>query len=428
MNGQLDTGPAVNLVYFDSTNPPPAQFDKNAGPPVAGICSNLVCHGPDSLDWYGTGTANFQNCGSCHSFTIGTRRRVTGTQGDFGGNASIVSHHVTTTGDPVREQCLVCHDQSTHTAGTVRLRHADTGASMAYNPLNPAMLEPFCLSCHDADGATATLISGGTSTNPFNDGSALGTSPYAYATRIASSWAKSYGHGPNGNHAAAKKLTCLGPGQPGTGCHGNGGSVNAHGSVSQVLAARQFTYGNDSVYAEADFSLCFDCHASYPGFTKEDILGVKAGGILDWEYDMSPSGGRGPNGWAPPYTIPFVLTHFADHNETGGAYNDSNGWGDNMNLHWAHLGIPISDFRGTGTTTGVNCVNCHDVHGSPISYGATYAEMGYVNEFPDATNRLGRMSDSAYLPNQLELYPTYCAFNCHGIQGPTRAWYYPIVE
>jgi hypothetical protein len=99
-----------------------------------------------------------------------------------------------------------------------------------------------------------------------------------------------------------------------------------------------------------------------------------------------------------------------------------------MNLHWAHLGILTSDFRGTGATTGINCVNCHDVHGSPTPYGATYAEMGYVNEFPDAMNRLGRMSDSAYLTDQLELYPTYCAFNCHSIQGPTRAWYYPIVE
>jgi len=205
--------------------------------------------------------------------------------------------------------------------------------------------------------------------------------------------------------------------------------VNAHGSVNQVLAAQPFKYDNNYVYAAADFDLCFNCHASYPGFTKEDILGVKQGGILDWEYNMSPYGGRGPNGWAPPYTIPAVQTHFADHNEAGSPYNDSSFWGDNMNLHWAHIGLEISDYRGTGTFTGINCVNCHDVHGSTTPYGALYSEIGYSHVFPDATNILGKMTDNAYLLNQLNYYPTYCAgFNCHPMQGPTRAWYYPIQE
>jgi hypothetical protein len=308
------------------------------------------------------------------------------------------------------------------------LRIADTNASIVYNPLIPATLEPFCLGCHDVDGATASFITGGTPTAPFNDGSTLGSPPYIHAMRIKTSWSSTNGHGPNGNHATVKQLTCLGTGQPGTGCHGSNGSVNAHGSANQVLAARPFKYDNDNMYAAADFALCFDCHANYPGFTKEDILGVKAGGILDWEYNMSPYGGRGPNGWAPPYTIPSVITHFADHNEVGGVYNDATFWGDNMNLHWAHLGSLISDFRGTGVTSGTNCVNCHDVHGSSIPYGATYVEIGYSNLFPDSTNKLGMMTDNAYNTNQLEVYPTYCTFNCHVIQGPTKAWYYPIIE
>jgi hypothetical protein len=308
------------------------------------------------------------------------------------------------------------------------LRIADTNDSIVYNPLIPATLEPFCLGCHDVDGATASFITGGTPTAPFNDGSTLGSPPYIHAMRIKTSWSSTNGHGPNGNHATVKQLTCLGTGQPGTGCHGSNGSVNAHGSANQVLAARPFKYDNDNMYAAADFALCFDCHANYPGFTKEDILGVKAGGILDWQYNMSPNGGRGPNGWAPPYTIPSVITHFADHNEVGGAYNDATSWGDNMNLHWAHLGILISDFRGTGVTSGTNCVNCHDVHGSSIPYGATYVEIGYSNLFPDSTNKLGMMTDNAYNTNQLEVYPTYCTFNCHVMQGPTKAWYYPIIE
>jgi hypothetical protein len=422
MNGRLDTpDPAVLIVYFDATNPAGSWISDTG--PSTGSCTSLNCHGPDTLDWYGTGTANFQNCGSCHSFVIGTRRRVTGAQGDFGSNASIVSHHVTTTGDPVREQCLVCHDQSSHTAGTVRLRHADTGASVVYNPANAATLEPFCLSCHDADGAMATPISGGTATNPFNDGSVLGNPPYAYATRIASSWAKSYGHGPNGNHAAGSKLTCLGTGQPGTGCHGNSGTLNAHGSGNRVLASRTFNYDNSTTYLASDFALCFDCHSVYPGVTKEDILGVKQNGLLDGAYGFL-TGGNGVDGWNPPYYIPGVTTHFLDHNETGGMYNDvATWWGPNANLHWAHLGYP-SDFR-TGAV--LVCINCHDVHGSGNLYGATYDEMGYTN-FNDGTNILGSMSSNAYNTALLDGYPTYCAFNCHTVQGPTRAWISPLGE
>ena len=428
MNGRVDTpDPAVLIVLFDATNPTGTWINDTG--PSTGSCSSLNCHGPDTLEWYGTNTANFQNCGSCHSYVIGTRRRVTGPQGDFGGNASIVSHHVATAGDPIREQCLVCHDQSTHTAGTVRLRNADGGASIAYDPAHASSLEPFCLSCHDANGAAATFISGGSPTAPFSDGSIMGTSPYAYASRIASSWAKSQGHGPNGNHAAGDKLTCLGTGQRGTGCHGNNGVINAHGSMNQVLSARPFTYDNGNTYLASDFALCFDCHSGYPGITKEDILGVKQGGILDWEYSMSPYGGQGPNGFNPPYYISAVQTHFADHNETGSPYNDPAFWGANMNLHWAHIGLLISDFRGTGTITGINCVNCHDVHGSLTPYGALYDEIGYSHVFPDAVNILGQMTDNAYLTDQLDFYPTYCAgFNCHPMMEKTRAWFFPISE
>jgi hypothetical protein len=363
---------------------------------------------------------------------MGTRRQVMGANGDFGANSNITSHHVTRGpgSDPLIDQCLVCHEMSMHMGGTVRVKNADTGAVIAYDPASPSTLEPFCLSCHDATGAVSTFIIGGTPTSPFNDGSTLGSPPYPYATRIYTSWTSTNGHGPNGNHSTAKKLTCLGTGQPGTGCHGSGGSVNAHGSVNQVLAARPFKYDNSSaVYNAAEFELCFNCHASYPGFTKEDTLGVKQNGLLDGDYGWT-SGGNGPNGWNPPYYTPGVTTLFADHNETGGAYNDILGWfGGNANLHWGHLGFPGSNFRGTGVTSGINCVNCHDVHGSSIPYGATYVEMIYSHSFPDATNRLAKMTDAAYTSNLLDFHPTYCStFNCHPVQEPTKAWFYPITE
>lgn len=382
--------------------------------------------GPDSISSHKPFAGGQVSSCDCHTDPLGTSRQVLGAGGDFALNPNITSHHVAGAGDPTGEQCLVCHDLTQHGSGIVLLRDADTGASIAY--ISSANMETFCLKCHDSDGAANTFVAGGSALNPFNDGSTLGIPPYSYATRIASSWAKSFGHGPSGNHSAGSKLTCLGSGAPGTGCHGSNGAINAHGSVKQVLAGRSFRYDNDNFYNAEDFTLCFDCHASYPGFTKEDILGVKQGGILDWEYYMSPFGGQGPNGWNPPYYISAVQTHFADHNEVGSPYNDPAPWGENMNLHWAHIGLPISDFRGTGATTGINCVSCHDVHGSSTIFGALYDEIGYSHEFPDAINILGKMTDGSYLSTQLEGYPTYCAFNCHSVIGQSRAWFYPITE
>jgi hypothetical protein len=429
-NGNMDTQDAtVLLVYFDDLNSN-GTWTNDTGP-ESGNCASLLCHGTDNPAWYGIGGVSSLSCAACHGGPIGSRRQIFGVNGDFGANPNMTSHHVTGGPgvDPLTDQCLVCHDMSLHMGGAVRLKNADTGTAIAYDPASPSTLEPFCLSCHDAAGAGSTFITGGTPTSPFNDGSILGSPPYAYATRIYTSWTSTNGHGPNGNHATDKKLTCLGTGQPGTGCHGSNGVINAHGSVNQVLASQPFKYDNNNIYNAADFALCFNCHASYPGFTKEDILGVKENGILDWSYYMSPYGGRGTNGWNPPYTIPAVMTHFADHNEAGGPYNDYSSWGENMNLHWGHIGIPISDFRGTGVWSGVNCVNCHDVHGSTTPYGAVYDEIGYTNMFPDATNAYGRMRDEAYLDYLLEdNHPTYCAFNCHYQQGLTRAWYRPITE
>jgi hypothetical protein len=277
--------------------------------------------------------------------------------------------------------------------------------------------------------------------NPFADVSTLGNPPYPYAKRIADSWAKQYGHGPNGNHGAEKRLTCFGTGQPGTGCHGNNGQINAHGSVNEVLAAKGFKYNIGGQYVESDYDLCFSCHSNYTGFTKKDTLGVKFGGILDAGYGALyvPGGNNEPTGSHPPYDIARVATHFADHNVpdlppdfdrySGSPYNDYGiWWSKNTNLHWAHLGFPSSSYlRGAVTTSRIICVNCHDVHGSNIQFGAVYDEIGYFN-FSLAPDILGQMTAAAYSTALLKNNPTYCAFNCHPVQGETRAWFSPIVE
>jgi hypothetical protein len=418
------------------------------GPYVAAngtaACANQYCHGTTLAGVPGSGPScttchglpfdpTTLVCRDCHKQQMGTRRPILGPNGDFGQNAAILSHHVTGTADPAPDQCKVCHDMSEHMSGTVRLRNADTGATIVYDPATPNTLEPFCLSCHDAGGALASAITDGTPSTPFNDGSNLGVPPYPYAARISSSWNKTYGHGTNGNHPAGSRLTCLGTGQPGTGCHGSKGSINAHGSINQVLATRAFTYdiaasGPTYTYDESHFDLCFNCHESYPLVSKTRIFGVKFGGLLDTAY-----GRPGPRGLNPPYdTGGLFLTHFADHNDPldpSAPLNDSVFWGtSDMNLHWFHIGLQTASFRGTGSFSGINCVNCHDVHGSGLPYGAVYDELAYGNTTTLGDNVIGEMVYSAYTTTLLEDYPTYCAFNCHSIQGPTRAWFSPINE
>lgn len=407
--------PTVELVRFDARNPD-GLWSRDTSEQTGG-CRNTNCHGPGWVEWYGSEPLFFPPCGACHGGTMTARRKVLGSGGDFAGNPAIASHHVAGDSPPSPEQCKVCHDQSRHMGGTVRLRHADGRAGITYDAARPGSLEPFCLSCHDANGATASFTPGGSALDPFNTSISLGAPPYSFGASIAASWSKAYGHGPNGHHKPGDRLTC-------TDCHGSAAAVNAHGSTGEVLAAEAFNYSLAlDRYEAADYALCFNCHADYPGVTKEDTLGVKAGGLLDGAY-----GPAGPNGNNPPYYTSGVTTQFSDHIEAGDPFglNDPAFWGPpDMNLHWFHLGILGSDFRGSGTTSAIVCVNCHDVHGSDTPHGAVHDALGYTSATDASGNRWGEMTlDLGLLGN----HPTYCGFNCHTIQGPTRAWFDPISE
>ena len=315
-NGQVDTGnQAVLLTLFDSVNPAGQWFNDTG--PGTGSCKTLACHGASELDWYTTNTWTLPVCSSCHGSALNSRRQVTGAAGDFGANAAIKSRHITAGSDPGPDQCKVCHDIVSHMNGDVKLKNADGSLQVTYNSSDPSSLEAFCTSCHDANGATGTFITGGTALDPFNegDGSVIGDPPYPFAAKISESWAKTYGHGSAGR-SSASRLTCMGTGAPGTGCHGNNGAVNAHGSIYEVLAAKRFDYSNTSQnYDESWYGLCFDCHANYPGFTKEDVLGVKEDGSLDRFYgNMISRPGHATKEKNPPYYTSGVTTHFADHN------------------------------------------------------------------------------------------------------------------
>ena len=417
-SGMLDTqDPSILLVWFDATNPTGTWVNDTG--PETGACSSLFCHGTETPEWYGlAGVTPPTNCVICHSNPVASRRQVLGANGDFGANPNMLSHHVNPGpgSDPTSTQCAVCHEMSEHMGGTVRLRNADTGSAISYSASLPGTLEPFCLSCHDADGANGNK-------SPFADGRTLGTVPNMAGDKIAGYWnAASTLHKDNG-------LTCAGAGAPNTGCHGSGQSINMHGSVSKGLLARNLTLpATNDVYIENDYQLCFDCHASYQRVGKEQVLGVKLSGALYCDY--------GPGFDYPPYSLAATATLFRDQNNrgTGKLYDDPPNfwlWGcDSVNLHWFHTALVVWNYRGTYSNNGgMSCTACHNVHGTESPQGMTYAEMGYRHWAGTvAGDWYGKMDAS--VPYTLDRYPTSCAMNCHDSSswGQTYNWYEPLFE
>jgi len=175
------------------------------------------------------------SCVACHSRVQGARRAVVG---DF----ALASHHVG--GGAVTDaDCEVCHDMGSHQQGAVVLKNVDdpTNAAefvtLAGDPLasrtQAAKLEPFCLACHDADGAKGAA--------PFSDG-------VMPPVVDASLWASS-------SHSVSQ-TTCMGDGET-FGCHATG-----HGSAKASLLApsdaAQPPVDGDSLRQEEGF--CYSCH------------------------------------------------------------------------------------------------------------------------------------------------------------------------
>ncbi|HWR73372.1 MAG TPA: hypothetical protein VN604_09390 [Nitrospirota bacterium] len=353
------------------------------------------------------------DCGLCHSVPLGARRAVTGTSGDFAGNASIVSHHVSGISDPDGPQCLACHNIDRHGSGAVRLKNADTGTVIT--AASNTDIETFCLSCHDPNGANGNM-------SPFSDGSVIGSGLFEASSGISSSWGKTYGHRRRG-------LTCRGTGAQDTGCHANG-----HGSSHAGLLSRNMTLPLTpaNVYRENDFQLCFDCHGSYPSVSKEVVFGVNYSGAYYGKY--------GPLGAYPPYDIPEIRTRFRDQNHGGGAlpYDDDNVWKYfylmnvpvSVNLHWSHIAWDFFwQYRGN-ISSGTSCTACHNVHGTDTPWGMVHDEMGYMHYDGTGVDKYAQMNGVD--PYVLDRYPTYCAYGCHlptppGF-GKASAWFEPPNE
>lgn len=307
-----------------------------------------------------------------------------------------VSHSIT------NADCLVCHEVSQHPGGKVRLKDADTGAIYLYDPVNPAGVESFCLSCHDTNGANGNMV-------PFSDAKSLGVAPYKAGVGIKASWNKSFGH-------RQKGLTCLGNGSPNTGCHANGHGGDNVGMLSQNLTMPLLTDNWYSAADEQSYQACFGCHQSYPNVTKEAILGYRLGGNFDIRGD-------GP----PPYNIPNIMTKFRDINTStlGKVYDDpSYYFGERFNLHYFHVQGGAYKYRDIYSSS-ITCISCHNVHGSNTQWGAVYDEMQFSHFNGSGGDVYGRIVAPM---STLSTFPTSCTYNCHNIMGTTSSWFEPANE
>jgi thermitase len=183
-------------------------------------------------------------CRGCHSVTAGARRVIAGASGDFARS----SHHVTGNDAVTDADCEVCHNQSAHQAGTVRLFNADNaGTVYALDGTGDATdYENFCSSCHDGNGAQKEIFP----LAPFSDAVA----PPTVATNAWSSAS---------HNVSASVGSCVN-------CHDNG-----HGSnkVSLLAPWNYINDGNADDPMQQEERFCYTCHgAAGPATTNIDRL------------------------------------------------------------------------------------------------------------------------------------------------------------
>ena len=167
----------------------------------------------------------------------------------------------------IRTDCLGCHDYynatKPHKKGTPYLNEKDGGASIEFDITNPASLEPFCLSCHDSNGATDGNTATGNPKRPFSKE----TESSNEVPDVKVRWTGS---------AHSANISCFGDGVS-NGCHGN-----PMGSAKRALLAPY----NDSVGEEQKY-FCFNCHGN-----NRDRLTL-APNIQDQIQKKDVSGGSG---------------------------------------------------------------------------------------------------------------------------------------
>ncbi len=279
-----------------------------AGLQFSSICA--PCHTDTTLGKQGIHAArsidslpNPDNCVTCHAIPapqhgngVGDNNGVRAVVGEF----SKWSHHVTGV-ELQSAHCATCHlegeigpdgtivrSDTFHMADNkVHLRNADDDSDMQWDPANPnfTTMDNFCMSCHDADGATSTQNAAiralmipapgktASALNPFGD---TISNRYDKMQRPAVVNAKDQFDPANNSHHAVRgkrysgRTRAAGPRQiasPGT--FANNSSNLLKGARSTIYDAGNFnalysplgTDGTDATGLGDDSTLhCGDCH------------------------------------------------------------------------------------------------------------------------------------------------------------------------
>lgn len=347
--------------------------------PVGTDCTSCHPHGDDPSARTGFMPVG-GGCLDCHSSAQGDRRQIVDDQQNgegTGGDFIRTAHHVQPTSGTVTEaDCLVCHDISQHQGGVVRLKDPDAPDNViAYT--DDASLEPFCLNCHDTDGAAGNLT-------PFSDNVEVAALPTGWAASAHKA-------------EADNPLTCLGDGT--TGCHGN-----AHGSnLRGLLAPYDGAPGPGNSNEEEGF--CYTCHGG-DGPASTDVQGefgkashhivdgtdgaqlecvnchnphnaTEAAPLADPDSTDTPWAGserdfclRCHDG-DPPSPVVFPPSAPGtgwDKSATVGTAHDTAMAGVCTSCHESHGADYGSLLVAQYSWRGTDCADCHDVHGTDPSY------------------------------------------------------------
>ena len=235
-----------------------------------GVCE--VCH-TVTTQHNNTGTAGQHNAGAvctdCHTHQSGFQgaggcsgcHNTAQDNGDgvpVGGRRAVVgefvrlAHHVQVPDSVPDVDCQVCHEMSQHQQGRVRLWNVDqpgivsAAIVLTGNPNTTAtearVLVPFCVACHDADGA-------GGNTTPFTDGVTV-------PGLDGSGWASAA----HNRVSLGSEVGCYGDGA--FGCHATG-----HGSEKRNMLAPPGAAAVAPALTGEQEGFCYNCHDGTPAST-----------------------------------------------------------------------------------------------------------------------------------------------------------------
>mgnify|MGYP001436994904 CR=1 FL=1 len=286
--------------------------------------------------------------------------------------------------------CLVCHDQTNHKSGNVTLLDADSAVTYSFQVVSDLNSDPdvsdFCLSCHDADGATRLAEP----QNPFGNGNA----PQNVAERYQGDleWYEWYGDFCFGNEGSLRytnshhditdadqaksgaKLECLN-------CH------SAHLSANTQKLADPFSPTNPWTGSINDF--CIKCHDGGESTTSATLPPNVTWGTISVDANNLPCSNPGAD------CATSSLDVLALNGLDSCSYNNSPWFNNYPRTHEVHGGgskRAYTNYSGA-PAYDIECTVCHDPHGSFTATNPTgnpYMIKDFVDGsmFVDDGNRL----------------------------------------